>query len=91
MTTKLKFADIKVGGLFVIDGEKFKKSGPATYYSVENPILGEYTIQPFTEARIQAVPTPVKVVVKSVAASKKVVGKPVKKPAAKKIVAKKKK
>jgi hypothetical protein len=49
----MKFSDITVGGLFLIDGEKHRKTGPATYVSVENPILGEYTIQPYIEQRIR--------------------------------------
>jgi hypothetical protein len=57
-TQPTKFADFKVGDVFIIDGEKFKKTGPQTYVSIENPILGEYTIQPYTEARIKTVPAP---------------------------------
>jgi hypothetical protein len=81
-TKQLKFADIKVGGIFIIDGEKFKKTGPSTYVSIENPILGEYTIQPFTEARLKEYVAPVKAAVKP---AKKAVKKPVaaKKPAKK--------
>lgn len=48
-----KFEALTVGQLFFIDGEKYKKTGPSTYVSLENPILGEYTIQPITEGKIQ--------------------------------------
>lgn len=69
------FASIAVGGVFIIDGEKYKKTGPATYVSLENPILGEYTIQPFTEKRIVLPAAPAKPAVAKAKATKKVVAK----------------
>jgi len=49
----MRFSDLKVGDRFTIDGEIFKKTGVSTYVSIENPILGEYSIQPYTEGRMK--------------------------------------
>lgn len=51
--TGYAFVSIPIGGYFTIDGEKMKKTGVSTYVSVENPVLGEVTIQPITEAKIR--------------------------------------
>ncbi len=51
--TGYAFVSIPIGGFFTIDGEKMKKTGISTYVSVENPVLGEVTIQPITEAKIR--------------------------------------
>jgi hypothetical protein len=49
----MNFSEIAVGGFFILDGEKCKKTGFTTYVSTENPALGEYTIQPITEGKIK--------------------------------------
>jgi hypothetical protein len=69
------FTNIPVGGFFTISGERFKKTGPMTYMSLENPILGEYTIQPITEKNIKytapVVPAPTPVVTTKAKKTKK--------------------
>jgi hypothetical protein len=83
------FATIPTGGIFTVRNERYKKTGPNTYESLDNPILGEYTMEPFIEARIkvntpppavQVVPEPVVV---PAPVKKAVARKPVKKAKAK--------
>lgn len=48
-----KFATIAVGDVFTVSGEVFKKTGAMTYISTENPVLGEYNIDPLIDNKIQ--------------------------------------
>lgn len=47
-----KFAEIKVGEQFKALGERFVKSGPLSYRSIDNPSMGEYAPGPILDRQI---------------------------------------
>jgi hypothetical protein len=51
-----KFVEIKVGEPFTALGERYIKTGPLTYRSIDNPTMGEYTAGPILDRQIDVEP-----------------------------------
>jgi hypothetical protein len=51
-----KFADMAVGEQFEALGERYVKSGPLTYRSIDNPTMGEYNAGPILDRQIGVEP-----------------------------------
>lgn len=51
-----KFADMKTGEQFKALGERFIKTGPLTYRSIDNPTMGEYQPGPILDRQIDVEP-----------------------------------
>lgn len=51
-----KFDAVPVHGIFEINGTSYRKSGAFTYFECMNESMGEFTINPYHEARITEAP-----------------------------------